>query len=70
MRNASRLGDSELMRLANQLEHQVVDSTRMRYPDQASYPLTLNDVHSTVIAHKALELAKSILEKVCCTVIK
>ena len=70
MRNASRLGDSELTRLANQLEHQVVDSTRMRYPDQVSYPQIPNDVYSAVIAHKALELAKSILERVRCTVTK
>ena len=70
MRNASRLGDSELTRLANQLEHQVVDSTRMRYPDQVSYPQIPNDVYSVKIAHEALELAKSILERVRCTVTK
>lgn len=64
MRNASRLGDSELTKLANQLEHKVVDSTRMRYPDQVSYPQIPNDVYSMEIAHKALELARSILEKV------
>ena len=64
MRNASRLGDPELTRLANQLEHQVVNSTRMRYPVQVSYPLIPNDVYSAVIAHQALEQAKSILERV------
>jgi len=64
MRNASRLGDSELTKLANQLEQKVVDSTRMRYPDQVSYPQIPNDVYSMEIAHDALELARSILEKV------
>lgn len=64
MRNASRLGDSELTKLANQLEHKVVDSTRMRYPDQVSYPQIPNDVYSMETAHEALELARSILEKV------
>ena len=70
MRNASRLGDPELTRLANQLEHQVVDSTRMRYPDQVSCPQIPNDVYSVKIAHEALELAKSILERVRCTITK
>ena len=70
MRNASRLGDSELTRLANQLERRVVDSTRMRYPDQVSYPQIPNDVYSMEIAHEALELARSILEKVRCAVAK
>ena len=70
MRSASRLGDSELTRLANQLEHQVVDSTRMRYPDQVSYPQIPNDVYSVEIAHEALELARSILERVRCAVTK
>ena len=70
MRNASRLGDSELTRLAGQLEHQVVDSTRMRYPDQVCYPQIPIDVYSAEIARKALELAKSILERVRCTVTK
>lgn len=64
MRNASRVGDSELTKLANQLEHKVVDSTRMRYPDQVSYPQIPNDVYSMEIAHEALKLARSILEKV------
>jgi len=65
MRNASRLGDSELTRLANRLEHQVVDSTRMRYPDQVSYPQIPNDVYSVMeIAHEALALARTILERV------
>ena len=64
MRNASRLGDSELTRLANQLERREVDSTRMRYPDQVSHPQIPNDVYSMEIAHEALELAKSILERV------
>lgn len=64
MRNASRLGDSELTKLANQLERKVVDSTRMRYPDQVSYPQIPNDVYSMETAHEALELARSILEKV------
>ena len=64
MRNASRLGDSKLTKLANQLEQKVVDSTRMRYPDQVSYPQIPNDVYSMEIAHDALELARSILEKV------
>jgi len=70
MRNASRLGDSELTTLANQLEHKVVDSTRMRYPDQVSYPQIPNDVYSMETAHDALELARSILEKVRCAVTK
>jgi len=70
MRNASRLGDSELTRLANRLEHQVVDSTRMRYPDQVSYPQIPNDVYSVEMAHAALELARSILERVRCAVTK
>jgi len=70
MRNASRLGDSELTRLANQLEHQVVDSTRMRYPDQVSYPQIPNDVYSVEMAHEALELARSILERVRCAITK
>ena len=70
MRNASRLGDPELTRLANQLEHQVVDSTRMRYPDQVSYPHIPNDVYSMEIAQEALQLARSILERVRCAVTK
>ena len=69
-RNASRLGDSELTRLANQLERRVVDSTRMRYPDQVSYPQIPNDVYSMEIAHEALELARPILENVRCAVAK
>ena len=63
-RNASRLGDSELTRLANELERQVVDSTRMRYPDQVCYPQIPNDVYSIEIARDALELARTILERV------
>ena len=70
MRNASQLGDSELTRLANQLEHRLVNSTRMRYPDQGSHPNIPNDVYLVEIAHEALELARSILERVRCAVTK
>lgn len=42
----------------------MVDSTRMRYPDQVCYPQIPNDVYSIEIAHDALELARTILERV------
>lgn len=64
IRNASRLEDSELTSLASQLERRVVDSTRMRYPDQVCYPQIPNDVYSIAMAREALRLAKTILEKV------
>lgn len=50
--------------LANQLERRVVDSTRMRYPDQVCYPQIPNDVYSIEMAREALQLAEAILERV------
>ena len=50
--------------LANELECRVVDSTRMRYPDQVRYPQIPNEVYSETTAHEVLDLAKRILDRV------
>ena len=60
--NASYLGDSDLARIAGDLECCVVDSTRMRYPDRLNYPAIPHDVYTVDMARKALALAKAILE--------
>lgn len=62
--NASRLQDSQLSVLANDLERRVVGSARMRYPDRVCYPQIPNDVYSVEAASEALELANAILERV------
>ena len=64
MRIVSRLGDSELLELARQLENLVVDSTRMRYPDRVCYPQIPNEVYSGETAVTAHELARKIVDKV------
>ncbi|PFX28348.1 sacsin-like [Stylophora pistillata] len=62
--NASQLDDSELLELATQLEHQLVDSTHMRYPDRMPYPQIPNDVYSAEKAREGLRLAGEILQRV------
>jgi len=64
IRIAGRLGDSQLANIANQLENRVIDSTRMRYPDQLCYPQIPNDVYTGRMAHEVLELARTILDRV------
>lgn len=64
IRIAERLDDLQLASLANQLECRVVDSTRMRYPDQICYPWIPNEVYSETTAHEVLDLAKKILDRV------
>jgi len=64
IRIAGRLGDSQLAIIANQLENRVIDSTRMRYPDQLCYPQIPNDVYTDRMAHEVLELARTILDRV------
>ena len=63
-RNAERLGDSQTTKFAQQLEVRVVDSTRMRYPDQVCYPQIPNDVYTDTMAREVLDLASSILDRV------
>lgn len=62
--NASRLNDSELLKLATQLERRLVDSTHMRYPDRMCYPQIPKDVYSDEDAREALRLAEEILQRV------
>ena len=62
--NASYLGDSDLARIASDLECCVVDSTRMRYPDRVNYPAIPHDVYTDDMAEKVLGLAREILERV------
>ena len=63
-RNAQVLGDSQTTEFAQQLEARVVDSTRMRYPDQVCYPQIPNDVYTDTMAREVLDLANSILDRV------
>ena len=62
--NSQTLNDSQLTTLSSQLENRLGDSTRMRYPDQVSFPRIPNDVYSQDMAQAALGVARSILDKV------
>lgn len=58
------LNDSRLTQLASQLEMLIGNSTRMRYPDNMSFPQIPNDVYTVRLAQGALQLAKKIVERV------
>ena len=62
--NCEGLHDVHLTNLASQLESLVIDSTRMRYPDQMCFPCIPHDEYSFSMAQQALELATNILAKV------
>ena len=64
VQNCCGLDDPELNQLARELEDVVGDSTRMRYPDRMSYPKIPNDVYSSDMAAKALEITEKIVQRV------
>ncbi|KAJ7380186.1 hypothetical protein OS493_010897 [Desmophyllum pertusum] len=64
VQNSLKLDDSQLTTLSSQLESHLGDSTRMRYPDQVSFPQIPSDIYSREMAQDALELATMILDKV------
>jgi len=63
-RNCIGLNDSELSRIAGNLERLVVSSVRMRYPDRVSFPDIPNDVYTAQMAKQALQLSENIVMRV------
>ena len=59
--NCDGLNDSELTRLASNLDGLVGSSTRMRYPDQVTPPKIPNEVYSAEMAQQALQLSENIV---------
>lgn len=62
--NSSTLDDSMLVTLSRDLEGQLGDSTRMRYPDQIEFPRIPNDVYTEEKARYAKQMATDILHHV------
>ena len=61
VQNSLMLEDSKLATLSQDLERQLGDSTRMRYPDQMQFPRIPNDVYTEEKARQALQVATQIL---------
>ncbi|XP_068723196.1 sacsin-like isoform X3 [Montipora capricornis] len=61
VQNSLMLEDSKLATLSQDLEGQLGDSTRMRYPDQMQFPRIPNDVYTEEKARQALQVATQIL---------
>ena len=62
--NALRLNDQQLSTLSRKLEGLLGSSTRMRYPDQLTFPKIPTDVYSEQDALQAIELAREIVQQV------
>ena len=62
--NCCGLDDPELSQLATELETLVGHSTRMRYPDRIPSPKIPNDVYTSDMAAKALEITEKIVQRV------
>ena len=64
VQNSSTLEDPMLVTLSRDLEEQLGDSTRMRYPDQIEFPRIPNDVYTEEKARHAKQMATEILHRV------
>ncbi|XP_015767810.1 PREDICTED: sacsin-like isoform X1 [Acropora digitifera] len=64
VQNSSTLEDSMLVTLSRDLEGQLGDSTRMRYPDQIEFPRIPNDDYTEEKARHAKQMATEILHRV------
>ena len=64
IQNFLMLDDSQLITFSRQLEHLLGDSTLMRYPDRLAFPQIPKDVYTRQMAHKAMELAREIVQNV------
>lgn len=61
VQNSLMVDDSELTTLSQDLERNLGDSTRMRYPDQMEFPRIPNDVYTEEMARQALRVTTQLL---------